>query len=411
MHSSESHTAGVPLASSSEVIRRIVERTDLDTFADRVLDSFWEQSGFQAIHPPRAAVREWVRWNLELVIRWLVEARPPTEAELEVFREHARARVADGTPPDIVPANFRLGARFAWGALAAAATDDERPALVESADLLFAYVDQVSRIYSDVYAAAAVEHASEEERGARALLERIARDETPLPEDQQLAQRIGFRLDRAARPFVIALPSGESDGYLELAALLRRRGALAASEGRRVVGLVGGRVARDGLGLAAGAVIAEGPPAIRGERGRSLEELRTLVEVALEHGHEGAVSLADYLPELLLRRSPRLAAAVRERVYGPLEPEHPELARTLELLVEHNFERGRTAAALPVHRNTLRERINRISEITGVDLEHSEGQGLAWLAWLARRDAPVRPSTSPTAPAAGDTSPPRRVYG
>jgi DNA-binding PucR family transcriptional regulator len=39
---------------------------------------------------------------------------------------------------------------------------------------------------------------------------------------------------------------------------------------------------------------------------------------------------------------------------------------------------------LHVHRNTLRDRIVRISELTGIDLESAEGRGLAWLAWLAR---------------------------
>ena len=35
----------------------------------------------------------------------------------------------------------------------------------------------------------------------------------------------------------------------------------------------------------------------------------------------------------------------------------------------------------------LRDRIARISELTGVDLESAEGRGLAWLAWLARVSA------------------------
>ena len=51
----------------------------------------------------------------------------------------------------MIPANFRRGARFAWRAMLEAATEAERPALVESADLLFEYVDRVSRIYSEVY--------------------------------------------------------------------------------------------------------------------------------------------------------------------------------------------------------------------------------------------------------------------
>ena len=44
------------------------------------------------------------------------------------------------------------------------------------------------------------------------------------------------------------------------------------------------------------------------------------------------------------------------------------------------------AAGLPVHRNTLRDRIARISELAGVDIERVEGRGLAWLAWLQRPD-------------------------
>lgn len=116
-----------------------------------------------------------------------------------------------------------------------------------------------------------------------------------------------------------------------------------------------------------------------------------MVEVALSHGRSGLVEADDYLPELLLRRSPRVASQLSARVYEQLDDGYPELVRTLDLLVEHGFERGRTAAALPVHRNTLRDRINRISQITGVDLDTPAGRGLAWLAWLHRRDAPFGP--------------------
>jgi purine catabolism regulator len=71
-------------------------------------------------------------------------------------------------------------------------------------------------------------------------------------------------------------------------------------------------------------------------------------------------------------------------VCDPLDGDHAEPARTLDQLIKYNFEKGRAAAALPVHRNTLRDRIARISELTGVDLERVEGRGLAWLARLER---------------------------
>ncbi len=386
------HTVEVRALTGSEVLRGIVERTDLDEFAERVLDSFWDRPEFQELHPPRSEVRAWVRWNLDLVIRWLIEGQPPTKAELEVFRERARARAADGTPADIVPANFRRGARFAWGALLEAATDEERPALLESADLLFDYVDRVSRVFSDVYEAAArAAPVAPQEFAARALLGRIGRDETPLPEDHQLAEQIGFQLGRVARPFVIASPGRPARYHAELAARLRRRSALAASEGRRVVGLANARAPWHELELDSSVIIAQSRPAIRGERGRLLDQLRTAVEVALARGHSGEIAIEDYLAELLLRRSPRIADQIRARVYGPLDAAHPELARTLDLLVEHSFERGPTAAALPVHRNTLRDRIARICEITGVDLDCAQGRGLAWLAWLQRSDSTSGP--------------------
>jgi hypothetical protein len=367
-----------------EVLRRIVERADLERFTDRVLDSFWEQPAFQSLHPPREDVRAWVRWNLDLVIRWLIEGEPPSEAELGLFREHARTRAAEGFPADMIPANFRRGARFAWRALLEAATDAERPALLESADLLFEYIDRVSRIYSEGYESAARSNvASAEEIAAGAALRRIAAEEPPAPEDRQLGERIGFALERAARPFVIALPHAAPSVHAELAAGLRRRGALAASEGRRVVGLSAERAWR-AVPLDPRAVIAQAPPAIGVERGHALEELRDVVALAIAHGDAGEVETSAYLPELLLRRSPRLAAQIRARVYSPLDGDHAELARTLDQLIKNNFEKGRVAAVLPVHRNTLRDRTARISELTGVDLESAEGRGLAWLAWLAR---------------------------
>jgi hypothetical protein len=183
----------------------------------------------------------------------------------------------------------------------------------------------VSRLYSERYESAArTNAASAEEIAAGVALRRIAAEEPPLPEDRQLAERIGFALERAARPSRCPVPR------------------------------------------------------------RALDELRDVVRLALARGRAGEVDPGDYLPELLLRRSPRIAGQIRARVYSPLDGDHAELARTLDVLIKCNFEKSRAAAALPVHRNTLHDRIARISELTGVDLECAEGRGLAWLAWLGR---------------------------
>jgi hypothetical protein len=263
------------------------------------------------------------------------------------------------------------------------AHEDERPALLQSADLLFEYIDRVSRIFAEEYEVAArAEPPSADEHGARALLRRLSADEPLLAEDHQLAERVGFEIEGTSRPFVVAWPGRSAQRHAVYAASLRSAGALAASEGVRVAGLANGPLPWRALELEARSIIAEGDVTARGELGRALDELRTVVEVARTRGHSGPAGLESYLPELLLHRSPRIAGLIRRRVYGPLRAGHPDLARTLDLLVEHNFDRGRTAAALPVHRNTLRDRLDRIAELTGVDVDRADGRGLAWLAWL-----------------------------
>jgi PucR-like helix-turn-helix protein len=368
---------------ASDVIRRIVERVDLDQFTEQVLDSFWERPEYQRLRPLREDVRSWVRWNIELVIRWLVDGQPPTESDLERFRERARMLAESGMPADVVPANFRRGARYAWTAILDAARDDERAALVESADLLFEFIDQVSQLFSDTYESTGPA-ISEDERRARALLARACAGEEPSGEDIQLAERIGFDLSGAYRPFVLMAPAWSVQRHLALAGRLRARHLLTVSEGRRVAGLSHRKVPWRELGVDPGAVIAQGHRTRRVELPDALDELRVVVEVAAREGRSGAVDPDDHLAELMLRRSPRLAARLRARVYDRLAAQDPELTRTLDTLIERDFDRGATAAALPVHRNTLTNRLNRVHAITGLDVDRADGRGLLWLAWLER---------------------------
>ena len=373
---------------AGDVIRQIVERADLDDFTERVLDSFWERPEYQRFRPLREDVRAWVRWNIDLMVRWLADGQPPTDAELARFRERAQMLAESGMPPDIVPANFRRGARYAWASLLDGAREDERPALLESADLLFEFIDRVSELFSDTYEAAGpAAIVSEDERRARGLLARACAGEEPTADDHQLAERVGFELGGAVRPFVLVVAAWPAQRHLEFAARLRARRVLAVSEGCRVTGLAERKVSWRDLGLDPGAAIAEGRRTRRAELGEALDDLRMAVDLAVREGRVGAVAVDDHLAELLLRRSPRLAARLRSRVYDELAAHDPELTRTLDLLIEHDFDRGATAAALPVHRNTLTNRLNRIHAITGLDVDRAHGRGLIWLAWLERGGA------------------------
>ncbi|MER6076762.1 helix-turn-helix domain-containing protein [Streptomyces sp. NPDC001833] len=83
------------------------------------------------------------------------------------------------------------------------------------------------------------------------------------------------------------------------------------------------------------------------------------------------------------------------RVPGRLDAEDPSgtLSQTLTRLVAHGFNRTAAAAALPVHRNTLLYRINRIEKLSGLDLDRHAHRESARLAVVRAETTGV-----PTAP-------------
>jgi hypothetical protein len=319
--------------------------------------------------------------------RWIVDSQPPDEMALERIREFAYQRAADGTPADLVPANFRRAVRFAWDALRQAATEDERRALMESADQLFEYIDLVSEIFAQAYGDTAnPDSASYDECQARSLLGRLNRQATLLTEDYEFADRIGFELKGVCRSFVIAWQKPHAAHYAAYAARLRSVHMLAAYENKRVVGLCHAAFPWQRLQPDAEAIISEQGVSIHGDLRRTFDELKAVVEIAMNRGQTGVACLDSYLPDLLLRGSPHVADRLHARIYGSLEASHSHFVRALDLLIENDFDQAATASALPVHRNTLRNWIVRMSEITGVDLDHVEGRGLAWLAWLEKAE-------------------------
>ncbi|SOD72562.1 PucR-like helix-turn-helix protein [Jatrophihabitans sp. GAS493] len=365
--------------SESNVFRRVLEQTNLDEMVDGVFASFADQSEFASMRPPDEVLKGWVRWNISLVVRWSVEGVPPTEAELDAFRELARITASNGTPIDTVPANYRRGARFAWNSLLNSTQDADREALLAGADLLFEFVDQVSRAFTAAYdEATRAGGYSAQERAAQALFDRVVASQELDLDDERLAKRIGIEVSAPTRPFVLASPGLPVSYYTGLAQRLRDLGVLAVARGRMISGVAQCRVPWSDLATDASTVFAEGDLVTAAQLARSLEDLRLLVEVAARRGDRGEVDADDYLLDILLHRSPEVAARLHARVYGRLDS---EMARTLDALISNDFDRTRTALALPVHRNTLTNRLSRIATVTGIDLESPQGSTLLWLAW------------------------------
>ena len=96
--------------------------------------------------------------------------------------------------------------------------------------------------------------------------------------------------------------------------------------------------------------------------------------------------LSVYRLLLQIEHNPEMIA-FQEEVLGALiaHENSMELLRTLEAYFEHNGNLSQTAEAMYIHRNTLLYRMERIAEITNLDLNDPENRLALQLALRIQR--------------------------
>ncbi|HWQ14770.1 MAG TPA: helix-turn-helix domain-containing protein, partial [Roseiflexaceae bacterium] len=98
--------------------------------------------------------------------------------------------------------------------------------------------------------------------------------------------------------------------------------------------------------------------------------------------------LGVYRLLILLRESPELWEFYRATLAALADYDRDqgsELLKTLEAFFDNLGNLARTAEALHVHRNTLLYRLERVEQISGLNLEESEDRLALWLALKAHR--------------------------
>jgi PucR C-terminal helix-turn-helix domain len=373
-----------------EVLAALVGRVDAAALARRMVEEFRHEITGYARLPDTVVAGQILavsQRNVELFFRSITEDRGPTEDELEPFRESARSRAEEGLPLEDLLHAYRMGGRLGWQTLMEAARPDEYPALLSAAGLLMRYIDSVSSAVAQTYLDEHQHLVSEEERRQRALMEALIHPEREVPSLRDLAARVGFPLAERYRPFAKTLPGAPTHAHSQLASALRARGVLALTEGDRVTGLATEDIDEAVLGRPRGPY-ALGAPASRAELAPALADMRLLVDLGRREQVDGEVAAEAFVPELLLARSPDLAARIAERVLGPLEAYAERrgsgLLETLDAFLACGLDRRRTAEQLHVHPNTLDYRLRRIAELTSLDPGHPRDLVMLELA-LARR--------------------------
>jgi hypothetical protein len=334
----------------------------------------------------------------------------PLGPTLEGAYALGRGEARSGRSMDALLAAYRVGARVAWRELAAAAGEAgiEAGTMAQFAELVFAYIDELS-------AASVAGHTDELSTSGRVR--------------QRYLERLGQHLLAGASADVLAASADRADwpAPRTLTAVL-----LPAAQVRGAVSLLGQRslqVGEDLPGLDADVAgqqslllvpdmdgrdraqlmrVLQGRSAVVGPprpwtqaRASYLRALRTLRLVAGPDGAggDGPVDSERHLAELVVSADPDALADLRAAVLAPLHGLRPaaaaRLAETLRSWLVHQGRREAVAEDLHVHAQTVRYRMGQLRELYGGRLDDPRTV-LELVIALHGPDRPTTPMTPTT---------------
>ena len=341
--------------------------------------------------------------NLRTFFATLIEDRLPTDQELAEPRASAARRAQERVPLASVLTAYHLGGRLGWAELVAQAGPDETADLLAAADRVQRYIQAVTAVVATSYLQEQQAISGEEGDALRALVAALLAGEPA----EALAERVGRRL--ATTWVVLALDLGAHPDEVTAGAVAERRkvrrvqARLDALIGEPVLGRLGasgGIVLLPDVGqplpelvaeleVAAGTSVRVGAARARSTAAVAAAGIQAREVLRLAGSEPGLYVLRDVLLDYQLSR-PSEAQSPLAALLDPLE-RFPDLLRTLELYLDEDLDRRRTAVALHVHPNTLDYRLKRIEELTGLKPATTKGLHLLGSAIAVRRLGVVTP--------------------
>ena len=342
--------------------------------------------------PMGQRIREAVRTALSGFLHLAVRSRTggastPLAPALEGAYQLGRGEARSGRSVEALLAAYRIGARASWRDLAdiGVANGLSAAALSSFAELVFAYIDELS-------AASAAGHSAELESSGRQRqrnLDRLARallsGATP-DAVAAAAERAGWEPPAALT--AVLLPESQVRSVLaavDPATLHPEEDLPGAPEGVAVV-LVADPRPSPATRAALLRIVAEhgavvGPTVPWNEITASYQRALRCHALPGTSGAStgaggdtgGSVDTDDRLPEILLAADPLALADLRARVLGPLTALRPaaeeKLTETLRSWLLHHGRRDDIAEELFVHPQTVRYRVSQLREAYGDRLD------------------------------------------
>jgi hypothetical protein len=305
------------------------------------------------------------------------DASTPIQPAIEAAYALGRGEARSGRSMDALLAAYRVGARVAWRDMAAAAVAAglDPSALARFAELVFAYIDQLS-------ASSVAGHSDELATSGRVrqqYLERLAQRlvaGASVPELEAAAERADWDPPRTLT--AVLLPESTARG---VRALLHARtlqtGEEAPEDGSGRAVLLVPDAEGDGrpplLRSLAGRAAVVGPPRPWWHASASYDRALRAVRLGLDADVDGPLDTDTRLAELVLRADDEALADLRTRLLAPLDDlpagARAKLTETLRCWLLHHGRRDRVAADLFVHPQTVRYRMTQLRGLYGDRLD------------------------------------------
>jgi hypothetical protein len=327
-----------------------------------------------------AGIRRGVEEALGRFVDLVVDPELDRADSNAIYRGLGRGEHRERRSLDALLAAYRLGARVSWRRVAAVAIDAgvDRRTLALLAEAVFAYIDEISALSAEGYAAEQLATAGESERRRRTLAALLLGGDVDEHALRDAAREAGWELPRRIAAFAWTDASPRLRSRLPAATLVAEADegtGLALIADPAAPGLAARleRALGGGHGVL-GPVVAPADAARSAARARAVQRL--VGAGAIPAG--GLILAADQLGKLVAHGDPEALDELARRRLAPLAAETPasrtRLAATLRAWLDHQGEVARVAAELDVHPQTVRYRLGRLRERFGDELDDPESR-------------------------------------
>jgi hypothetical protein len=356
-----------------------------EPLSDRILERMRAEIPLYAEHDPDDLLPA-IRTSLEGILRPLEDGRPVTETELAAFRSYGETRARQGIPTEEMFRAWRLSIRAVLDEMIALGRQrriSDRTLLELTQDLL-ATTDVATLAFTQGHHRAELELARQEQHRRTDFVRGVLFGALGPAEIRRQADQYGLDPDTAYHPIraqpTTTMPMEAIERLLGLAFRSGRPRGLACLIDGDVAGFV------DHLPQGnTGAAIGIGPPAKLDRLEPSFRRATRAMTTATAFGLTGCHELGSLglLPAVLADTD--IAEELTRRYIEPLGTGVAMLPilETVRRYLTLGMRADLAARHMSVHHNTVRYRLRRYEELTGMDLRDPNRALEAW--WALQR--------------------------